>query len=181
MGTSVLEGAALKLPSVIIPHNMHSMDCDRFVYLQDTRDYCLGWYDTQMDELHLREYPLNQILQKVYKKKGKKILGEAAFDYYNNNHSIESATKFLVTCIEETTLTAKDFLKLTNFFFSKHRRYVFFGINVLKTKKNQKGDFLVYLFKIPLFKVSLHGETLRLGLNTPWFDKIISKFKKNRR
>jgi hypothetical protein len=181
MGTSVLEGAALKLPSVIIPHNMHSMDCDRFVYLQDTRDYCLGWYDTQMDELHLREYPLNQILQKVYEKKEKKILGEAAFDYYNNNHSIESATKFLVTCIEETTLTAKDFLKLTSSFFFKHRRYVFFGINVLKTKKNQKGDFLVYFFKIPLFKVSLYGETLRLGLNTLWVDNIISKFKKSRR
>jgi hypothetical protein len=179
MGTSVLEGAALKLPSVIIPHNMHAMDCDRFVYLQDTRDYCLGWYDTQMDELSLPEYSLGEILKQVYEKGEKKNLGELAFEYYKSHHSIESAAKSLKSCLNDTTLTVKSFLALTKAFFFKHRRYIIFGLTIIKTQKNLQGEILVYVFKLPLFKIKTQGGTSRFSFNTQWVDKLFAKLTKN--
>ena len=86
MGTSVLEGAALGVPAVIMPHNTDSFSRDEYVYLQNTKGFCLGWIDTQMEELGICGVPLKQILDDIYVYNRKQELSLAAYTYYEKNH-----------------------------------------------------------------------------------------------
>lgn len=105
MGTSILEGAALRIPSVVIPHNVKPMECDRFVYLQDSKDYCLGWYDDQIEKIGLKERKLKEIIDEVYENGRKEALGQDAYNYYLSHHTIESAIKPFKEIIESSSLT----------------------------------------------------------------------------
>lgn len=91
MGTSVLEGTAIKLPSVIIPNNAVPFNRDKYVYLQNTKKYCLGWSDTQLDDLDLNTVSLKQIIDDIYLNNEKTELGESVYNYFINNHVIDHA------------------------------------------------------------------------------------------
>lgn len=86
MGMSVLEGASIGLPSVIMPHNVHPFDADRFTYLQETAGYAVGWYDTQIDSLGVPTHTVSEILRDIYADGKKAILGAGAGEYLKNNH-----------------------------------------------------------------------------------------------
>lgn len=103
MGTSVLEGAVLKLPSVIVPSNTKKFNCNKYVYLQDSVKYCLGWYNTQMKYLNVAAYPVEKILDDVYKDNKKEILGSMAFEYYLRNH--KDNISFFVKVLGRTNFT----------------------------------------------------------------------------
>ncbi|EGD7496634.1 hypothetical protein DP320_25900, partial [Shigella dysenteriae] len=113
MGTSVLEGASISLPSVIIPHNMHPISCDSYVYLQDSKGYCLGWYDDQFDELNLKPVSLQSIFDDVYKNRNKAILGQKAYLYFEKNHSIENTIKPFKEILTKSSLFYRDFCNST--------------------------------------------------------------------
>lgn len=81
MGLSVLEGASVGLPSVIMPHNIHPFDADRFTYLQEATGYATGWYDTQIDELGVPAHSLGEIVRDIYTDGRKTALGVEARDY----------------------------------------------------------------------------------------------------
>ncbi|GIA22123.1 TPA: FkbM family methyltransferase [Vibrio cholerae] len=105
MGTSVLEGAALSIPSVIIPHNMQPITCDKYVYIQESNGYCLGWYDDQFDDLKLQPIMMSEIVRDIVSVGGKESIGALAYDYYAKNHTIEEAIVLFTKAIENTTLT----------------------------------------------------------------------------
>ncbi len=105
MGTSVLEGAALALPTVIIPHNMKPIMCNSYVFVQNSTGYCLGWYDDQFDALELSPITMDQVLEDLSNKDLYRQLSEEAYDYYLNNHTIEKAIQAFSIAIDKTTLT----------------------------------------------------------------------------
>lgn len=87
MGMSVLEGARIGLPSVVMPHNVRPFHADAYAYLQESRGYAVGWYDTQIPKLGIPMHPLGDILSDVYRKGRKGALGQAALAYLERNHS----------------------------------------------------------------------------------------------
>jgi hypothetical protein len=152
MGTSVLEGAAIRLPSVIIPHNVVPFSCDKYVYVQNTKKYCLGWYDTQLDELNLHSLPLEQIIDDVYLNNKKKILGEEAYSYFAKKHIIEHAVGNLKQFIDRTSLTYEHFNKFTHKIYKKQKRWRVLGFSIITLYKNNNNDCRINIFNhIPIF------------------------------
>lgn len=172
MGTSVLEGASLHLPSVIIPHNTEEFHCEKYVYLHDSKDYSLGWFDTQMEELDLRVKTAEDILNDLYVENKKRVYGELDYEYCKENH--RSNVEFLKRALDESTLTYKNFndLALKQFYFVKcirlfHKRVFWIYMNAYHTKvyvslrdkirimefdKKDKG-ILVLGHKVPLLHI----------------------------
>ena len=87
MGLSILEGAALSIPSVIIPHNIYPFRMDGFTFLQDSKGYALGWYDTQCGDMGVTVHSLQEVIDLVYGEHDhSKELGYAAYRYLEKNH-----------------------------------------------------------------------------------------------
>lgn len=157
MGTSILESAALRVPSVVIPHNMRPMTCDSFVYLQDSVGYCLGWYDTQIDELNLKTHSLKDVLEEIYLRSGKSRLADAAYDYYFSHHTIQSATVPLKNAIKTTSLTYSRFIAATRNFETIVKHLKFKNLSIASLTKIDPGTYqLRALVGLPV--VSIHND-----------------------
>jgi len=109
MGRSVLESAALGLPSVVIPHNVAAFSIDKYAYLQNSTGYALGWYDTQVDKMGLQYASLEDVLSDIYNHHKKNELGQAALVYVKNNHF--SNIDQLKAALCSSTLTYRIFRK----------------------------------------------------------------------
>ncbi|MCX8726408.1 hypothetical protein [Gilliamella sp. B2838] len=151
MGTSILEGAAIKLPSVIIPHNVVPFTCNKYVYLQDTIKYCLGWFDTQIEELNLNTRSLKEIIEDIYIRNQKKKLGEDAYKYFIKNHTIESVIGNLTDAMKRTSFTYRDFKifnnKINNM-YRKCKRWKVMGVSIVTLFKNRDNDIRINIFNI---------------------------------
>ncbi|MFS1909240.1 FkbM family methyltransferase [Vibrio lentus] len=157
MGTSVLEGAAVSLPSVIIPHNMKPMSCDSYVYIQDTPGYCLGWYDDQFDDLCLSPVPLRNIVSDLLSLDSKGKLGESAFKYYKEHHTIESAVDLFKTAISNTSLSSDRLIKKTGTFQGVFKRLSLGNFDFITFNKTLVGIDAKALGRFKLF--SLRNDT----------------------
>lgn len=163
MGTSVLEGASISLPSVIIPHNMHPISCDSYVYLQDSKGYCLGWYDDQFDELNLKPVSLQSIFDDVYKNRNKAILGQKAYLYFEKNHSIENTIKPFKEILTKSSLFYRDFCNSTKSFVPVLASVNLLGFPIFDIYKEKNG----YLYA-RLFQTKLNFFHLRPMPDSPW-------------
>lgn len=106
MGTSVLEAAALRIPSVIIPHSMDSIRGDNYVFIQDTAGACLGWHPNEYGALGVQPTTLQSIFDQTFKSENKSILADAAHTYFLENHILPLNEKKLADQIEKTSLHA---------------------------------------------------------------------------
>ncbi|MCO6552815.1 MAG: hypothetical protein J6563_07580 [Gilliamella sp.] len=175
MGTSVLEGAAIKLPSVIIPHNVVPFSCDKYVYLQNTKKYCLGWYDTQIDDLDLNTIPLKQIINDIYLNNKKKELGEGAYHYFIKNHVIEHAINNLKHFIEKTSFRYRDFEYFTYKIYKKQKRWRVLGLSIVTLYKNNNNDCRINLFShIPFFYYKQSKRAIKEKVFYFWFIPLLT-------
>lgn len=163
MGLSVLEGAAIALPSVVMPHNVKEFHLDAYAFLQDCQGYALGWYDTQLKELKIPIHPLEEILHALYAPGGKQQIGMQAFEYLKKNHFDNRIS--MMEALSATTLSAKDFshfqkrqgkiyfckipiARLESSFDESEKRISFLGIqNFCESKKISNGHFFYLLGK----------------------------------
>lgn len=130
MGLSILEGAAIMLPSVVIPHNIHYFEIDKYALLSECSGYALGWYDTQIEHLNIKMHTLNDILDMVYIE-GKKIeLGQLSYDYMISNH-INNDILFQ-KYLNKTSLSYEEFKK----FSIKQGKIKIFGIPVANIRSS---------------------------------------------
>lgn len=86
MGTSLLEGAAGGIPSVIIPNDIKDFQCDRYTYLYESTGYLLGWGPDQIDALGVCTHSIKEIFDDVYCRDQKKQIGSACRKYLLDNH-----------------------------------------------------------------------------------------------
>ncbi|MDM3407546.1 FkbM family methyltransferase [Citrobacter sp. Cb022] len=162
MGTSVLEGGSISLPSVIIPHNMHPINCNSYVYLQNSNGYCLGWYDDQFDELKLIPVSLQSIFDDVYKSNKKALLGQMAYNYYEKNHSIENTIEPFKNILKKSSLFYRDFCNSTKNFVPVLASINLLGFPIFDVYKEKNG----YLHARLLQKVNLFH--FRPMPDSPW-------------
>lgn len=134
MGRSALEGATVGLPTVIMPHNVVPFERDAYVYIQDTSGYALGWYDTQMDNMNLQIYTMNEIVNDIQSYDKKLQLGEAAYKYVEKFHLQNISA--LKEAILETALDYDEFEKFAN----NKGKFRIFGIPIgrLETSFDEK-------------------------------------------
>lgn len=107
MGTSALEGAALSLPTVIIPNDIKPFKCDKYVYIFDCVSFLLGWGPNQIDKLKLPTYTAKTVLEEIYDSNKKSEIGKRCRNYYVNNH--KDNTAMFVKAISDATLTYKTY------------------------------------------------------------------------
>jgi len=97
MGTSGLESASMKIPT-IIPMCLEKEKylTDGFVKFFNLTDYNLGFYDNDIIELNLNTSEFKDILDDIYENNLKSVYGNKCYDYYINNHSQEKTIEYLL-------------------------------------------------------------------------------------
>ena len=163
MGLSILEGGAVGLPSVIIPHGIKPFSTNKFTYLQESQGCMLGWYSEQIEELKIPWHPLQEILEDIVIKNKKILLGDRAYEYTKTIHRPDAY--YLKQIIAKTNLLAKDFNRfakqqgklrllgipvghLSTSFDETEKTIHFLGIeNFLKFKRTATGEKIFLLGK----------------------------------
>lgn len=185
MGSSVLQGAGLGLPSVIIPHNFKDFICDKYTYLHESTGYALGWYDTQIEDLNVRWHRIEDIILDLYVNNQKFVMGQKDYDYVLTKHT-SNIDKF-VDALNKTTLTYRDFEKIAKrqgkiricgiavatirSTFDEKERYVsLFGIGggIEYYATDFGGEFYFFKKRVDWLKIVKCGDKKRLKL---WIKK----------
>lgn len=102
MGMSTLEGAALHIPSVVIPVSTKPIDGDWFYFLYDTKDYCVGILPEQKDAFDVHFHTFSEIIDAICCRGGKKKTGDKCYRYYAARYaSLEAvAAKCVRGCVD---------------------------------------------------------------------------------
>lgn len=103
MGTSVLEGATIKIPCVVVPNDMKPFECNRYPYLYESKGFALGWYPRQIDKMDIRVHTIEEIFTDIYHDHKKEKIGYKCFNYYEKNH--KNNITYLLSAINSSTLT----------------------------------------------------------------------------
>ena len=109
MGTSVLEGASIGIPAVVIPNDVKPFECDEYVYLYDCYGYMVGWGPEQLKKLSLKTHPLADIFDDIYSQGKKKEIGDACYQYYLKNHT--DNLEAFIHAIDLSKMTGRDFFE----------------------------------------------------------------------
>jgi hypothetical protein len=97
MGTSGLESASMKIPTIIpICLEKEKYLTDGFVKFFNLTDYNLGFYDDDIIELNLNTCEFKDILDDIYENNLKSVYGNKCYDYYINYHSQEKTIEYLL-------------------------------------------------------------------------------------
>lgn len=132
MGISALEGAALHIPSVVIPVSTKPIKEDWFYFLYETKDYCVGILPEQKEAFGVRFRTFSEIIDAVSSPKGKKIIGNRCYCYYAANHeSLEAiAAKCIGGCVESglTMQMLRDCIHYIPYNHLAVKNVTFFGI-----------------------------------------------------
>lgn len=191
MGTSVLDGASIHLPSVVMPNDVKPFECNKYPYLYES-DGSLGWYPTQIEELGLTTHTVEEIFADIYQNNQKKEIGENCYRYYLDNHS-KNIDKF-ISAIRESTLTYE---KLQNFIRENinwkkakwlvlHRirtlhgttkkRLSLLGFPIFTLTQTNSIHYNIYVCCIPVLRINRINETTTLHiLPLVWLGRTIQK------
>lgn len=112
MGTSLLEGAKLKIPTVISPFNNFRRVPNKYemTYLFNSKNFDI------VDEVYAKQdlprQSFDQILEDVYILNKKEQIGQLCYNHVTDNFSIENSAKFLSLAIKKSSLTYENYKKL---------------------------------------------------------------------
>ena len=110
MGMSALDGAALKLPVVLLPYSYSKIKNNKFYFLFDSKKYSLG---TNIDNYKKNgNLTLENIINLIINENKKAEIGNKCYEYYINNHSIEQVSKKLINALDCSKLTAKEYKEI---------------------------------------------------------------------
>lgn len=113
MGTSCFEGAQLKLPTVLVGASFQRIKRDyKYKWLYNTEGYSLGGYANKENNPH----SFNEIMNEIYVRNKKAIIGEENYRYYVENHSITKVSEMLMNYLEKDTGTLGDLDRETTIF-----------------------------------------------------------------
>jgi glycosyltransferase involved in cell wall biosynthesis len=106
MGISCLEGASLKIPSVLVFLSEENMDSNDFLWLFNSQKFTLGYSLDQKRKANLETTNFIEIIKEVYVNHGKERFGLHCYKYFKNNHNIVLTVSNLLAFIVENTLTS---------------------------------------------------------------------------
>ena len=199
MGTSVLDGASVKLPSVIIPNDTVPFSCNKYSYLYESEGYALGWGPDQIDELDIETHTVAEILDDIYVKGKKKEIGDKCYEYYVENHTsnldmfrdaIAASTMTRQKYVDFTrrTFNGKLFLWTVKYIYEKFRGGIIyeiklFGFPIYTYAATSGVNKNIFLFGLPFIRIVQYGGSRSFHfLPAVWaftgLKKLIGKLKK---
>ena len=111
MGMSALDIAILGIPIILPIVSMNPFDSNKFLYLFNTRNYCIGWKKEDLDSVDCHTDPIEKIISDIYDDGRKQELGKKCRDFALENFSIEQNVQNIMDLVEGTTLTKKKLLR----------------------------------------------------------------------
>lgn len=189
MGTSVLDGASIRLPSVVMPNKVKAFECNRYPYIFESKGYALGWYPEQIDDLNLDTHTVEEIFEDIYTHNKKSEIGQKCYDYYLKNHTCNM--ELFLKAVSASTLDYKKYLA-----FRKHtlnlrkikwyiktkihgctkRRFSLMGFPLLTITETNNIHTNIFVCCIPLLRINRIGPTQGVYLlPLVWVYRIIQK------
>lgn len=182
VGTSVIEGARLKLPSVILMVSPIHYEMNSFIWLYDTKEYGVSILPEHKDVFDVKYTTMESICAEIYEQGKKQELGMRCYDYYIENHSCyeEIISKFLGFCIKSTLkfwqlkkcikfvpyniikasqLCAKGHALLSKVEYRNMIKYKIFSKTYFESRKEKNVTFyyLAGRIKLPFYRKSVSG------------------------
>ena len=114
MGTSVLNGAALGIPSYIIPTENKPFNFNEFVFLPFTTDLITGFYPNQKDRFRLKTIKFEDVIEKIYINNQKYELGQQCYEYVNKNFTASFGCEQFKKALNDTTLSYTTVAQIKN-------------------------------------------------------------------
>lgn len=106
MGTSVLEGAALHIPSIVVKLDTKPIGGDEFWWLFDSKEYCVGILPEQRKRFRIQYSHFKDIMDDICVYGMKEKHGEACYRHFVQNHSsIEEVIAVFLKHLEGCHLT----------------------------------------------------------------------------
>ncbi|MFG5139584.1 hypothetical protein O8I32_04630 [Campylobacter lari] len=157
MGTSILESAALALPSVVVLLDFKDINDDDFFWLYDSKEYCVGVLVDQKERFDIKYSKFSTIINEVVNTSdGKKIQGEKCYKYYIENHSsIEKVAADVLMQIKNSSLTFEKIqrcLKYIPYNLIEVSTFKMFSISIAKRLHHLYGT-RYRVFNIPFFRI----------------------------
>ncbi len=107
MGTSVLEGSALKLPVIPIPYSYKRFYNNKFYFFYKSNNYDLG---ATVDEYsNIADLSIDEVIDIIYYQNQKRIIGEKCFDFFNNNFSLKFVSNLIIKLLDKNQLTLSEY------------------------------------------------------------------------
>ena len=131
MGLSVLEGASIGIPSVVVKLDIKPISGDEFFWLSDSMDYCVGILPSQRDRFTVCFRSFATIINSVLAPGGKAAYGKRCYDYYLCNHSNEEFAIYqLLSAIKSDEMNMqelKDCIKYIPYTHVKLKKKILLG------------------------------------------------------
>lgn len=112
MGTSVLESAKLKIPSILVDASYNVLPLNyKYRWIFDSKDYVLG-YLLPNENINNNSLVISDILYLIKDVDKKSTIGNKCYEYVKEHHSLKSVSKKLIDYVSQSTLTVEDMRKL---------------------------------------------------------------------
>ncbi len=107
MGLSVIEGAALRIPSVVVQLDTKPIKDDDFYWLFDTKEYCVGILPSQKKDFDIEYTKFEYMLKEIYLNNQKETIARECYKYYMDQFGNfgDIVCRFL-TYVIDSSLTA---------------------------------------------------------------------------
>lgn len=180
VGTSVLEGASLKMPSVILLMDNKRIQDNEAFWIYNTKEYCMGILTSEKDDFGVQYTTFDKIIDSVYKEtNGKERKGQKCYEYYLNNHSsFDNTVCSLLKFFKQTKLTYKKLkkcIKYTPYLKLELTKTKLLGLNLIK-KSVHLNKTKIYFLNIPIYKKIIYGvKTKKYFLGIPCYKTIQDK------
>lgn len=143
MGTSCLEGARLRIPSVVIDFSYGPFPSTyRYNWLYETEGFGLGRDIQEMAGPN--KHSFDEIIQTSYN--NKHTVGEQCYRYFKKNHSIDSVAQKLVDYLTHTSMTMTDLSKTGIFKFYDR----WYSLSFIKRLSFVKSAFR-FIFRLAMY------------------------------
>lgn len=141
MGTSSLVAAQLGIPVVLPLVSSTPFRDDKYVYLFDTQNYCIGWTKEDIASSSCKTHMIGDIVSDIYEKNLKQTIGKHCREYANRVFSISNCSNIILPIINGTMLEVRNLMH--NFSIRLH--FLFYKLyKVIFNSKAQFLDFTVF-------------------------------------
>lgn len=109
MGTSVLNGAALKIPAAVVMLDTVQIKSDEFFWLFASKEHCCGVMTSQAKRFGVTYSHFRDMMDDIFEYGMKAEYGEQCFRYYMENHSsVGRVAHLLLSAVKNSSLTMGD-------------------------------------------------------------------------
>ena len=173
MGMSALDAAVLGIPTVLPIVSLTPFKSNKFLYLFNTRNYCIGWKEQDLDSVSCKVDTIEDIVYEVYDDDRKEEYGQKCRDYITDNFVIERNAQNVIDIVEHNTLTKK---KLMNNLSVRIHWTMFKVYQFLLHPGIEYPQFVLFKQKVAALKNKPKKEILLIA-----FDRIKRAFKERKK